>query len=117
MRSFQKDAGVGAGRSALRLLFTATAVCLWLTPAAYAATPEETGLEIAREARERDRGFGNYTAGQAIVLRNKRVKRTSSSNRSGSFLGKSAAMRWFDYNFGADLNRRDFSKTGLKRVG
>lgn len=35
------------------------------------ATPEEKGLEIARETRERGRGFGNFTAEQNMVLSNK----------------------------------------------
>ena len=250
-------------------------VCLCLPAVVHAATPEETGRQIARDARERDRGFGNFTAGQTMLLRNKqgresqrrlrvkvlevegdgnktlfvfdeprdvkgtaflihahkqeaddqwlylpalkRVKRISSSNRSGSFMGsefsyedlgaqelekftyrhlrdepcgdlactvteqtptdkksgyrrqvvwrdkeelrlwkveyydrkdshlktltlekyeqyldrywraaemtmvnhltgKSTVMRWSDYSFGTDLNERDFSKTGLKRV-
>ncbi len=35
------------------------------------ATPEETGLKIARESSAREEGFGNFTAQQAMVLRNK----------------------------------------------
>ena len=38
---------------------------------ASAATPEEVGLKIAAEAREKDEGFGNFTATQTMVLRNK----------------------------------------------
>ena len=34
-------------------------------------TPEEKGLKIAREARDRGKGFGNFTARQTMVLRNK----------------------------------------------
>ena len=114
-----------------------------------AATPEETGLMIAAEARSREAGFGSYEAQQTMVLRNrqgqesrrqlrvkvlevpdegdkslfvfdeprdvrgtalliharkesaddqwlylpalKRVKRISSSNRSGSFMGSEFA--------------------------
>ncbi len=41
------------------------------TTAARSQTPEEKGLNIAREARERARGFGNFTARQTMVLRNK----------------------------------------------
>ena len=37
-----------------------------------AASPEEAGLKIAREAYDRDKGFGNFTAKQTMVLRNKR---------------------------------------------
>ena len=33
---------------------------------------EEAGLEIATEARERQRGFGNFTARLSMILRNKR---------------------------------------------
>lgn len=35
------------------------------------ANPEEAGLALAREARERQIGFGNFTADQTMVLRNK----------------------------------------------
>ncbi len=244
-------------------------------PAAHSETPEEKGLRIAKEARARGKGFGNFTARQTMTLRNKqgqqsvrqvrikvlevagdgdkslfvfdqprdvkgtaflihghitkaddqwlylpalkRVKRISSSNRSGSFMGsefayedmsvqeverftykylrdepcgeltctvserfptekrsgysrqlvwqdkdelrvwkveyfdrknahlktltlgeyekyldrfwqagvmtmvnhltgKSTVLKWTDYKFGTDLNERDFSRTGLKRV-
>ena len=34
-------------------------------------TPEEIGLKIARNADSRDEGFGNFTAQQTMVLRNK----------------------------------------------
>ena len=119
--------------------------CLVAPLLAHSATPEETGLQIATEASARDEGFGNFTARQSMVLRNrqgqesrrqlrvkvlevdgdgdkslmvfdeprdvkgtallthghkqeaddqwlylpalKRVKRISSSNRSGSFMG------------------------------
>ena len=48
--------------------------CLCPSLAAHAATPEETGLQIARDARDRDKGFGNFTAGQTMLLRNKQGK-------------------------------------------
>ena len=35
------------------------------------ASPEETGLRIAEEARGRATGFGNFTARQTMVLRNR----------------------------------------------
>ncbi len=38
---------------------------------ASAESAEEVGLRIATEARERDTGFGNFTARQTVVLRNK----------------------------------------------
>ena len=41
------------------------------SPPAHAETPEEKGLRIAREAREKGKGFGNFTARQTMVLRNK----------------------------------------------
>ena len=42
-------------------------------PAARAAeSAEERGLKIATEARERDKGFGNFTANLTMTLRNKR---------------------------------------------
>ncbi len=37
-----------------------------------AETPEEAGLRIATEARERQKGFGNSTASMSMILRNKR---------------------------------------------
>ncbi|MCY3732308.1 MAG: outer membrane lipoprotein-sorting protein, partial [Rhodospirillaceae bacterium] len=49
---------------------------LWLAAIAIPAhaqnpTPEQLGLDIATEARERGRGFGNFTARQTMVLRNR----------------------------------------------
>ena len=35
------------------------------------ATPEEIGLKIATDASDKDDGFGNFTARQVMVLRNK----------------------------------------------
>ena len=43
---------------------------LQTSPAA-AASAEEAGLEIAQQARARGDGFGNFTARQTMVLRNK----------------------------------------------
>ena len=37
-----------------------------------AESPEEKGLRIALEAEARDKGYGNYTADQTMILRNKR---------------------------------------------
>ena len=37
-----------------------------------ADSAEETGLKIATEARERQKGFGNFTASLTMILRNKR---------------------------------------------
>jgi len=38
----------------------------------FAESPKEKGLRIAQEAQARDTGFGNYTADQTMILRNKR---------------------------------------------
>ena len=38
---------------------------------AQTGTPEEAGLAIAQEARTREEGFGDFTARQVMVLRNK----------------------------------------------
>ena len=60
-------------------LLALTGICLailvWAAepPAGRAASSaEETGLEIATEARERQKGFGNFTASLTMTLRNKR---------------------------------------------
>ncbi len=37
-----------------------------------ADSPEEQGLKIATEARERQKGFGNFIAGTTMKLRSKR---------------------------------------------
>ena len=74
MRLFRKDANVRARPLVLRLLIAGLPVCLCLPSVAHGATPEETGPQIARDARERDDGFGNFTASQAMVLRNKQGK-------------------------------------------
>ncbi len=131
-------------------LFAILAAFLAAIPApSLGASPEETGLRIAKDASSREVGFGNFTARQSMVLRNrqgqesrrqlrvrvlevagegdkslfvfdeprdvqgtallihahpesaddqwfylpalKRVKRISSSNRSGSFMGSEFA--------------------------
>ena len=57
------------------LPFLSPLVLVWLGVAAIppdaGASPEETGLEIARDARALEEGFGNFTARQTMVLRNK----------------------------------------------
>ena len=57
-------------RWALGLLLAAVAGHGGLAPAD-AQTPEETGLAIAEDARARDEGFGDFTATQVMVLRNR----------------------------------------------
>ena len=60
-------------RSALFLPLTLL-LCSSAPPlaASEAADPEAAGLALAHESRERKLGFGNFTAHQVMVLRNKR---------------------------------------------
>lgn len=44
---------------------------LSLSISAIAATPEEKGLEIAKEADARDAGFGDFTASMVMTLKNR----------------------------------------------
>ena len=132
-----------------------------------AQTPEEVGLQIAKDSRERDQGFGNFSAQQKMILRNKhgqeslrqlrvkvledesdgnktlfvfdeprdvkgtaflihsfkdkadnqwiylpalkRVKRISSSNRSGSFMGSEFAYE--------DMTPQEVEKYTYKYMG
>ena len=60
------------------LFFSLAASCVVAVPghaqtadAVPTGSPEEIGLQIATESRERARGFGNFTARQTMVLRNK----------------------------------------------
>ncbi len=57
----------------LSLLAPGLVVVSWLgmPPIAHSATPEEIGLKIATDASDRNDGFGNFTARQVMVLRNK----------------------------------------------
>lgn len=164
------------------VVLAACTVSLAAPAPAVAATPEETGLEIAREARERSKGFGNFTARQTMVLRNrqgqesrrqlrfrvlevqddgdksmfvfdeprdvkgtallihahrkkadaqwlylpalKRVKRISSANRSGSFMGSEFAyedmsaqeVEKFTYRYLRDEPCGDLTCTVTERV-
>ena len=158
--------------------------CLGAPPLARAEStaPEKTGLKIAIEARARGEGFGNFTARQSMVLRNKhgqesrrelrvkvlevagdgdksmfvfdqprnvqgtallihthkeaaddqwlylpalkRVKRISSSNRSGSFMGSEFAyedmsspeVEKFSYRYLRDEPCGDLTCTVSERV-
>ncbi len=60
-------------RTAARFVMTGLATLACLTPPliAHSATPEEIGLEIAYEARNNEKGFGNIMARQTMILRNK----------------------------------------------
>ena len=46
-------------------------ICLGVSTSARSETAEETGLKIAQDAHTREKGFGNFTAQQTMVLRNK----------------------------------------------
>ena len=56
-------------------------LCLPLHITAQDPTPEQIGLNIAREADRRAEGFGNFTARQGMVLRNKRGQESRRSLR------------------------------------
>lgn len=60
-------------RSGLVFLAPCLVLLFWLSVPSFvhSATPEEIGLKIATEARARDDGFGNFTAREVMVLRNK----------------------------------------------
>ena len=45
--------------------------CLGVSSPARSETAEETGLKIAQDSQDREKGFGNFTAQQTMVLRNK----------------------------------------------
>ncbi len=55
--------------------------------AAQAQTPEERGLEIAREGERRDEGWGNFSAELLMVLRNARGETSTRRLRSLSLEG------------------------------
>lgn len=58
-------------RAAVRAAVLVPALLLLVAQTVRAETAEEKGLAIAREADRRDTGFGDYTADQTMVLRNK----------------------------------------------
>ena len=61
-------------------------LCLW-TLCATATTPEERGLEIAREGERRDEGWRNFRADLTMVLRNARGETSTRQIRSYSLEG------------------------------
>ena len=64
------------------LLFALCPILLVCLPVcADDATPEETGLKIAQDAHAREKGFGNFTAQQTMVLRNKHGQESQRSLR------------------------------------
>ena len=48
-----------------------TCICAATPTHSQSATPEEAGLSIAQDSYARETGFGNFTARQTMVLRNK----------------------------------------------
>ena len=64
-------------KARMPLLFFVLCFTVWfwsdsLTPAySQSATAEEIGLKIAQDARSLETGFGNFTAQQVMILRNK----------------------------------------------
>ena len=61
-------------RSVLASLGILVAIFVWAAapPAGQAESEEEAGLRIATESRERQKGFGNFTANLVMTLRTKR---------------------------------------------
>ena len=55
----------------------AAMVCWGASLNAYAATPEEIGLQIAREADLRGQGFGNFTVRTTMILHDKRGQKVN----------------------------------------
>ena len=62
----------GVRAACLCLLATFFLPCVPPSAVSAANTSEERGLQIARDARKQDEGFGNFTASMAMVLRNKK---------------------------------------------
>ena len=60
-------------KSALRSTVLCLVLCTFYGAPVHSEplTPEEMGLKIARDAQARDEGFGNLTAEQTMILRNK----------------------------------------------
>ena len=62
--------GLRAARFSLLAMFVLPGMPL--QEASAADQEEEKGLQIARDARKQDEGFGNFAAGMSMVLRNKK---------------------------------------------
>ena len=62
--------GLRAARITLLAMFVLPGMPL--LEASAADQEEEKGLQIARDARKQDEGFGNFAAGMSMVLRNKK---------------------------------------------
>ena len=55
----------------MKLMLPLVVLAITLSPQAYAQSPEETGLEIAREMDRRDRGWKDQRANLVMTLRNR----------------------------------------------
>ncbi|MXZ09404.1 MAG: outer membrane lipoprotein-sorting protein [Gemmatimonadetes bacterium] len=56
-------------------------ICLGVSAPVRSENAEETGLKIAQDAHAREKGFGNFTAQQTMVLRNKHGQESQRSLR------------------------------------
>ena len=63
--------------SLLGVIFALIACVSMASEGHAASSAEEAGLEIATEARERQKGFGNFSASLTMVLRNKRGQQST----------------------------------------
>ena len=72
--TFKKPARPVRGLRTARFCLLAMFVLPGMPPneASAGNTEEEKGLQIARDARQQDAGFGNFAAGMTMVLRNKK---------------------------------------------
>ncbi len=75
-----------------RLLIAGLALAM-AAPLANAQTPEEKGLEIAREADRRGEGFGDFQADMKMVLITKRGDRADRELRVKTLEGKGNLAR------------------------
>ena len=83
-------------RIILTVLGSFLAICFWPAESysdLLSGTAEEAGLKVATEARENQKGFGNFTANLTMTLRNKQGKETQRSLRLLSLIHISEPTR------------------------
>ena len=71
-------------RTILAVFGSLIAICFWPVESysdLLSGTAEEAGLKVATEVRERQKGFGNFTANLTMTLRNKQGQETQRSLR------------------------------------
>ncbi len=71
-------------RTVFVVLGSFLAICFWPADSycsLLSGTPEEVGLKVAKESRERQKGFGNFTANLTMTLRNKQGQESQRSLR------------------------------------